>query len=236
MFHNVPGLFITGTDTGVGKTYVGSLIARSLVAAGYRVGVYKPAASGCHMQNGKLVSDDAVALWNAADRPGDFDHVCPQRFAAPLAPHLSARVEGKQLDPNLLRDGIEYWRKRSEIVLVEGVGGLMSPLGEREYVADLAEAFGYPLVIVSRDALGTINQTLQTLIAAAAFHKGLPVAGIVLNHPSFPSTDDISLATNRNELAVRSSRPILAEAACGANQLEPAVDWFAIAQEKGSNV
>ena len=96
----VRGLFITGTDTGVGKTYVAALIARWLPPAGRRVGVYKPAASGCSRQadGDELVSDDALALWNAAGRPGDLDRVCPQRFAAPLAPHLAAAGEGKQID------------------------------------------------------------------------------------------------------------------------------------------
>ena len=104
-----------------------------------------------------------------AGRPGPR---LPQRFAAPLAPHLAARAEGKQLDADLLRHGLEYWQQRSEIILVEGAGGLMSPLGEDEYVADLAEEFGFPLVVVSRNVLGTINQTLQTLIAAAGVPRG----------------------------------------------------------------
>jgi dethiobiotin synthetase len=264
MSNRIPGLFITGTDTGVGKTYVTALIARSLASSGRRVGVYKPAASGCRREGEELVSEDAVALWNAADRPGELNRVCPQRFVAPLAPHLAAREEGKQLDADLLRCGIEYWRQRAEIILVEGAGGLMSPLGEEEYVADLAEEFGFPLVVVSRNMLGTINQTLQTLIAAAAFcgrekgtvsicrngptnlwsvpgatHKrglspfsscGLPVAGVVLNHTAPASTDDVSLATNRRELAARCATPILAEVVWGGDRFDPVVDWFALAQ------
>jgi dethiobiotin synthetase len=112
-----------------------------------------------------------VAIWNAAGRPGELERVCPQRFAAPLAPHLAARAEGREIDTSLLRQGIDYWRERSDIVLVEGAGGLMSPLGDNEYVADLAEDFGFPLIVVSRNALGTINQTLQTLITAEAWKK-----------------------------------------------------------------
>ena len=226
----IPGLFLTGTDTGVGKTYVGALIARSLMSAGRRVGIYKPAASGCRREHDALVADDAVALWNAAGRPGDLEHVCPQRFAAPLAPHLAAREEGKRLDPDLLREGIQYWRDRSEIVLVEGAGGLMSPLGEREYVADLAKTFGFPLVVVSRNVLGTINQTLQTLIAAAAFRGGIPVAGVVLNHTTPNSPDDISAATNRDELTARCNVPILTEVAWSGRGFIPNVDWFALAR------
>jgi dethiobiotin synthetase len=250
MSNRIPGLFITGTDTGVGKTYVAALIARSLAGSGRRVGVYKPAASGCRKEGEGLVSDDAVALWNAAGRPGELDRVCPQRFCAPVAPHLAAREEGKQLDAELLRRGLEYWRQRSEIILVEGAGGLISPLGEEEYVADLAEELGFPLVVVSRNVLGTINQTLQTLIAAAAFRRrkegtvsiyrngpidaspkgGLPVAGVVLNHTAAASTDDVSLATNRRELAARCAAPILAEVAWRGGRFDPVVDWFALAR------
>ncbi len=226
----VPGLFFTGTDTGVGKTYVAALVARSLRGAGYRVGVYKPAASGCRRDGQELVCDDAVLLWEAAGRPGLLERVCPQRFQAPLAPHLAAKAEGRRLDPALLRRGLDYWKDRSEIVLVEGAGGLMSPLGDEEYVADLAGDFGFPLVIVARNALGTINQTLQTLIAAAAHGGGVAVAGIVLNHPSPPSPDDPSIATNRSELAARSTVPILAEVAWGADRCDVEVDWFCLAQ------
>ncbi len=225
----LPGLFITGTDTGVGKTYVAALIARHLAGEGRKVGVYKPAASGCPRHGGQLVSEDAVALWEAAGRPGELDRVCPQRFAAALAPHLAARAEGRTLDSRLLRDGLEYWRQRSEIVLVEGAGGLMSPMGEEEYVADLAEEFDFALVVVSRNALGTINQTLQTLITAAVFREGLPVAGIVLNHPSRPSADDASLAGNRRELAERCVPPILAEVPWGGD-FDVKVDWFELAR------
>jgi dethiobiotin synthetase len=223
------GLFITGTDTGVGKTYVGAMIARALRAAGYRVGVYKPAASGCRRHRGKLVSDDAVMLWEAAGEPGRLDRVCPQRFSAPLAPHLAAREEGKRLDAARLRRGLDYWRRCSDVVLVEGAGGLMSPMGEDEYVADLAYEFGFPLVVVARNGLGTINQTLQTLITAAVFREGLEVAAVVLNHPA-PPGDDPSIASNRRELAARSPAPIVAEINYGAADFHPAVDWPALAR------
>jgi len=226
----IPGLFITGTDTDVGKTYVGAMIARSLGAAGHRVGVYKPAASGCVCKDGQLVSEDAVALWHAAGCSGEIERVCPQRFLAPLAPHLAAREEGRTLDADLLRRGLDYWRERSDVLLVEGAGGLMSPLGETEYVADLAEAFGFPLVVVSRNTLGTVNQTLQTLIAARAFHGGLPVAGVVLNQTAARSDLDISQESNRQELAIRLPCPLLAEAGWNASDFDTAIDWFALAR------
>ncbi len=170
-----------------------------------------------------------MALWEAAGRPGDLVHVCPQRFAAPLAPHRAARAEGRTLDAKLLRRGLNYWKARSDILLVEGAGGLMSPLGEQECVADVALDFGFPLIIVSRNILGTINATLQTLITASVYRGGLAVAGIVLNHPAPPPTDDISLATNRAELAARCTAPLLAAVAFGAKRLNEIVDWFGLA-------
>ena len=105
----------------------------------------------------------------------------------------------------------------------------MSPLGEEEYVADLACDFGFPLVVVTRNALGTINQTLQTLVAAATFRDGLEVAGVVLNHPTQPA-DDASTATNRGELAARCVPPVLAEVAWQADRFDIEVDWFALAR------
>ena len=122
------GLFITGTDTEVGKTYVATLIVKELVAAGHRVGVYKPVASDCIFDGRQLVSEDAVALWEAAGRPLSLEAVCPQRFQAPLAPHLAARLEGRELDSELLRTGISQWVDECDIMIVEGAGGLMSPL------------------------------------------------------------------------------------------------------------
>jgi dethiobiotin synthetase len=222
------GLFITGTGTGVGKTYVAALVARALVAAGHRVGVYKPAASGCDLRYGRLISPDAITLWEAAGRPGSLAHVCPQLFAAPLAPHLAARADERQVDAKLLRSGLEEWRSTSDIVIVEGAGGLMSPISDDDYNADLANEFGYPLVIVTANQLGTINATLQTLIAAESFRDGLPVAGVVLNWPTAMSNDP-STASNRDELERRLKVPLLAEVTYG-HGFDLVVDWSKLAE------
>lgn len=224
------GFFITGTGTGVGKTYVGAALARALRAAGKRVGVYKPVASGCDCRDGELVSPDALALWDAAGRPGDLEQVCPQRFAAPLAPHLAARAEGRRVDPQLLREGIAPWRETSDIVLVEGAGGLMSPLSDDDYNADLAAEFGYPLVVVSANILGTINATLQTLITASTYCDGLDVAGIVLNTPA-PLSDDASVDSNRDELERRCVAPVLATVEFNSG-FDRDVDWWTTAKAK----
>lgn len=229
MRESVGGLFITGTDTGVGKTYVAALVARALASQGRRVGVYKPVASGCRRDGDRLVSDDALNLWEAAGRPGELERVCPQRFAAPLAPHLAARAEGTRIDPKQIRGGLDYWLDRSDLVIVEGVGGVMSPLTDDDYVADLAYELKYPLVVVARNALGVINQTLQTLITAATFRRGLPIAGIVLNRPT-AETGDPSLESNSDELARRCVPPLLAELSFNASGFEPSVDWFTLAR------
>ncbi|HVC98236.1 MAG TPA: dethiobiotin synthase [Pirellulales bacterium] len=226
--YGIPGLFITGTGTGVGKSYVAALIARQLVAEGRRVGVYKPVASGCRSDAGALVSDDALALWEAAGKPGELERVCPQRFAAGLAPHLAARAEGRRVDAELLRQGLDYWSERSEIVLVEGVGGLMSPLTDDEYAADLAEDMAFPLVIVARNELGTIHDTLATLVAAATFRHGLDVAGLVLCDLP-PEQLDPSAESNADELARRCVPPLLAHLAWEAREFNRAVDWFRLA-------
>lgn len=222
-----PGLFVTGTDTNVGKTHVACWIARALVQRGVRVGVYKPVASGCSDDG----DDDASRLWLAAGAWGNRDAVCPQRFLAPLAPHLAARAEGREVDANRLRTGLGYWRQRSDFVIVEGAGGLMSPVTDDEYVADLAFDYGYPLVIVAPDRLGVINQSLQTLITAATFREGLPVACVALNRlPGWNLGEDASLRSNLLELRQRSLAPVVA--LLDEGRFEPAVDWL----EMGSAV
>lgn len=210
------GYFITGTGTEVGKTYVAALIAKQLVAEGVRVGVYKPAASGCHDD----VSDDAIAIWEAAGRPLTLEAVCPQRFTAPLAPHLAAREEGRQVDAALLRSGYEVWRAAYDFVLVEGAGGLMSPLSDDDYNADLARDLGLPLMVVAANRLGVINDVIQTLITAEA--KGLRVEGVVLNDTS--ASGDASRATNAVELTQRMGVPLLGCVTWGGG-FDPPIDW-----------
>jgi dethiobiotin synthetase len=222
-------LFVVGTDTAVGKTFVASRIAAALKGEGLRVGVYKPAASGCRREGKSLISDDAMALWEAAGKPGTLDAVCPQPFAAPLAPHLAAKEERKEIDSGLLRQGIEFWRRRSDIVIVEGAGGLMSPIGETDYIADLAEHFGYPLVVVVPNRIGAINSTLLTLIAAAARPQPLPIAGIVLNDVLPPTTSDPATLSNRLELELRCVPPVLAHLGYNAVDFDSPIEWLQVA-------
>jgi dethiobiotin synthetase len=175
------------------------------------------------MREGRLVSPDALALWTAAGQPGTLEAVCPQVFAAPLAPHLAARAEGRRVDAALLRSGLAFWLETCDVVIVEGAGGLMSPISDEDYNADLAEAFGFPLVVVAANELGTINATLQTLVTAATYRDGLNVAGIVLNSPR-KRDDDPSVDSNADELARRCVPPLLATVEHGGG-FDRAVDW-----------
>jgi dethiobiotin synthetase len=180
------GFFITGTDTGVGKTAVAVALAAARRAAGVRVGVYKPVASGVVFDG----SSDIERLWEAAGRPLTLAEVCPQAFAAAIAPVQAAAVEGKQVDEQLLRDGIQPWREASELVIVEGAGGLFSPLGEASLNVDVARDLGLPVVVVDAARLGMIGRTLATVRAARA--EGLEVAEVVISHvqPLSGAADD----------------------------------------------
>lgn len=172
------GVFVTGTGTDVGKTFVSSLIAANLYRRKFELGIYKPVSSGCVMRDGELVSEDARSLWLAAGQPGSLHDVSPQRFELAVAPNVAARSVGEQVDARRLRDGFTVWAD-AKLILVEGVGGLMSPISDEDLVADLAADFCLPLIVVVANRLGCINDTLQTLVAAQ--HYGLTVNGIVLN-------------------------------------------------------
>ena len=224
------GLFITGTNTEVGKTYVAAMIIRSLVAAGRKVAAYKPVASGCELVDGELVSEDAVTLWEASGRHGTLEDVCPQRFAAAVAPHRAAAAEGRKVDAERMRAGLAAWHDRCEIVIVEGAGGLMSPMSDDDYAADLAVEFGYPLIVVAANRLGVINETLQTLITAVVYQESMEIAGVVLNDVA-PDLSDESRTTNRAELIDRCGPPLLDHVANGANAFSSEIDWWGLARD-----
>ena len=226
------GLFVTGNDTEIGKTWVSTIIVRDLVKAGHRVGVYKPLASDCVSDGQNIVSEDAILLWEAAGSPLTPHEVCPQCFQAPLSPHLAARAEGRQVDSDLVRKGIEAWSD-FDIVIVEGCGGLMSPVDGESYFADLAFEFGYPVLIVVDNRLGAINQALQASVTANCFREGLNLAGLILND-SQAFQGDQSLDSNFQQISERSISPVLTRVKHDSRSCETEVDWMAIA--KGEQV
>lgn len=221
------GLMILGSDTNVGKTFVAALIARQLFAQGVRVGVYKPAASGCRREGRRVIAEDAVSLWEAAGRPLTLAKVCPQRFVAPLAPHLAAQAEGAELNAARLRSGLKPWLAWAEFTLVEGAGGVLSPLGADELVADLALDLDLPVILVVANRLGAVNQALQAQLAALVY--GLKLRGVVLNDASPPDATDPSRDLNAAEIKSRLSVPLLAHLPWQAKSIRPRIDWRAIA-------
>ena len=219
------GLFITGTDTGVGKTFVTRGIASTLRAQGRRVGVLKPVETGCGGLTRRPA--DALALRAAAGSTLSIDRVCPYRLDAPLAPDVAARLENVRIDPAAIVAAFRAVERDHDVTLVEGAGGLLVPIRDRYSMANLARDLDLPLLVVVDSKLGAINHTLLTLEAAAA--RGLSVRGYVLNHAS--ATDEAA-ATNASVLARCTDARCLGEIPWTPKAerdpieiVEPALDW-----------
>lgn len=227
------GLFITATDTGVGKTQVAVAVARILRGQGRRVGVLKPVATGVSRHRGGGASNDQELLLAALGTEVEASRVTPLVFEEPLAPAVAARRQGQPLEHarvlQVVVETIAWWAGRAEVLLVEGIGGLLCPLAEGSTVADLAVALDFPLVIVARRGLGTLNHTLLTVEAAR--QRGLRLAGLILNAER-PPENPVAEATNPGELARRVG-PVpllavidhLADLSALSNALE-SVDWY----------
>ena len=194
------GLFITGTDTGVGKTRVATALAHAFTARGVRVHARKPVESGVDARVGPL---DAQALHEAAGAHETLDRVCPLRLRAPLSPERAARLEGIVLELDDLVASVKAGVDDG-FTLVEGAGGFLSPIARGALNADLAQALRLPVLIVAADRLGTLNHTLLTVEAVRA--RGLEVAGIVLNAPAAGDTGPMD---NAGELERWLARPVL---------------------------
>ena len=163
--------FVTGTDTGVGKTFVAAGIVRALRRRGIDVGVMKPVASGVV----RGVSRDAVLLKEAAGVRDSLQFINPIGLEPPLAPSVAARVSKSPIDLRRVWFAYGTLAARHDCMVVEGVGGLMVPIKDRYPVAAMAKALGLPIVIVTRPTLGTINHTALTVHAARS--HGLEVIG-----------------------------------------------------------
>lgn len=197
-----PGLFITGTDTGVGKTAITCAIAAALRGQqpGWHVGVSKPFASGCRHDREGLVSEDAEALAHFGNTRLPLATINPIRFAAPLAPAVAAEQAGAPMDWALLGESLQTLDAACDALLIEGVGGLMVPLDPAQpkvTVLDFAAALQYPVVVVARSVLGTLNHSAMTVRLLKS--AGLRVAGIIMNSydADAAASDDPSVATNR---------------------------------------
>ncbi|MCX7628526.1 MAG: dethiobiotin synthase [Methylophilaceae bacterium] len=171
--------FVTGTDTGVGKTLVSCMLLRAYAARGLRAAGMKPVASGCLKQGEALVSEDAQALQAASSVPLTLAQINPYAFEPPVAPHLAAALVGQTIDLELIHAAYLALCARAEVVVVEGVGGFRVPLNARQDTADLVGMLGLPVVLVVGMRLGCLNHALLT--AEAILARGLMLAGWVAN-------------------------------------------------------
>jgi dethiobiotin synthetase len=218
-----PGLFVTGVNTDIGKTTVTAALAGAFARLGIRVGICKPVAAGCpkHPDRGgpedftddDLLSPDAEISMNMIGlNPRDLQllaYASPIRFAAPVSPHLAARIEERPLDWRRVAAAMEYWRINCDFLLVEAAGGWMSPLDDNPRlftVADLTTVLKLPVVVVTGTYMGTLGQTLLLIESVRA--RQLPLVGLVVNQVG-PS-QDLSVNTALDELPRITGLPVLA--------------------------
>ncbi len=175
----IKGIFITGTDTGVGKTFIAAGLIRAMKDQGINVCPMKPVESGCSIKKGELVPEDAVRLISASGVNETLDAVNPCRLQHALAPSVAAEIEGVKIHRKKLLNAYYRLQKKYDITIVEGAGGIMVPVYKKYLFLDLATDLNLPVLIVSRPGLGTINHTLLTIEAARS--RGLHILGVIVN-------------------------------------------------------
>ena len=200
------GYFITGTDTGVGKTLVAGGLAALCKNKGLNVGVMKPVATGCKRVNNTLVSDDAVFLKLSAEVDDEYELINPVSLEQPLAPTVAARLSNTKIDTDKINTAYDTLCERHEYMIVEGIGGLLVPIDEYYFVVDMAEEMELPVIVVCRPTLGTINHTLLTV--SYARQHGLDVKGIIVNE-STENCDAVVKNTNTEEIKRLTDLPII---------------------------
>ncbi len=203
-------VFVTGTDTGVGKTYVSALIVEQMRKAGADAVGLKPVCSG--------ERDDAERLWQAAGGTVDIDTINPYWYKTPIAPLPAGRIERRALNLDEMVANIARVRAEVDFTLVEGAGGWEVPLGEGFGIPEFAKALEMPILIVADNRLGAINHTLLTVKAIHA--AGLPCLGIILNH--LEAERNVAAVTNKAMLDELSPVPVVAEVLTDGGQ----IDWL----------
>jgi len=220
------GLFITGTDTGVGKTVVAGALAGLLRARGIDVGVMKPVETGCPRRNGVLLPQDALYLRERAGVADPLDDICPYPLELPAAPAVAAKAAGILLDLDRIAARYQDLAARHHVMLVEGAGGLLVPLTDTADATHLIRHLEVPALLVARTSLGTINHTL--LSCHWARHLALPLVGVVLNSPAGPPSlsEEANLAAlvTRLPVPLLGRVPFLPDAGADAARVEGSLD------------
>lgn len=208
-WQNLPGLFVTGTDTGVGKTYVCALILKELRELGFKALPFKPVCSGS--------LEDCDRLFEASDGVLAREIITPYFYQSPLAPLAASELEGFVLNLDDIQKKAEALSAQCDLLLVEGVGGWEVPLAPDVSTADLVRKLGFPVLLVVENRLGALNHTLLTLKAIE--RDGLECIGIILNH--IEQERNLATVTNRNMLEKLTKIPVLAEMITDADY----IDW-----------
>lgn len=199
---------VTGTDTGVGKTLVTAGLAAALARRGIDVGVMKPFATGARRVGGRLVSEDAQALQAASGVGDSLERINPVCLKPPLAPSMAAKVANRPIDLRSVWSAYRALKAGHDVLIIEGVGGLLVPLVTGFTVAHLARRWHLPLIIVTRPSLGTLNHTALTVQTARTF--GLRVLGLVINH-AVRSRRGLAERLNPSALREQNRVPVLGE-------------------------
>jgi len=209
------GFFITGTDTGVGKTVIAGALLLVIRSLGISVCGMKPIETGCmksenvvqkaesRVKDTLLIPADGMFLKEIADMDDSIDVITPIRFEKPLAPFPASEIEGIPVDIDKIKKAFKDLLKKYDLVVVEGIGGLLVPIKRDYFVLDLAKDFELPIIIVSRPGIGTINHTLLTV--NYAMKEGLNVAGIIINYSRPPEK---TLAEETNPKVIRQISPV----------------------------
>lgn len=192
--------FITGTDTGVGKTYIACQLIRQYVAQGYKVVGMKPIAAGCELMDGQWVNEDVKLLTEASNVSAPANLVNPYCFKEPIAPHIAAQHEGVKIDLEVIESAYHQLSEMADIVIVEGAGGLLVPINAEETLADLIKYLNIPIILVVGMKLGCINHALLTLEVIES--RKLPISQWVANpiDPQMLAFND-NVATLQNKLS-----------------------------------
>jgi dethiobiotin synthetase len=187
------GFFITGTDTGIGKTIIAGAIIRALEMLGINTCGMKPVESGCGREGDVLIPYDGMYLKQVARMDEPITQITPLRFESPLAPLAAAGIDKISIDTSEIKKAFKKLTKKYEAIIVEGVGGLLVPITKDYSVIELAKEFKLPLIVVVRPGLGTLNHTMLTV--KYALSEGLKVAGVIINY-SLPPEHSLAEETN----------------------------------------
>ncbi len=227
-----PGVFITGTDTGVGKTVISAALTRTLLNRGMSVGVMKPVETGCARGPKGLLATDSEFLIKAARSKDPKNLITPYTMEAPVAPMEAAEMEGVEINEEYILDCYLQLKHRHDFMVVEGAGGLMVPIHRRMLVSDLIQLLDLPVILVARPNLGTINHSLLSLHYAQDL--GIKVLGFVINR-RHDEVKEIHVAEEKSPILIETlsgvpflgTKPYVEDSLLDEEFIEKSASYFA---------